>query len=195
MAGTKKQIGYMLESAQNIRAKMRELDKAAAQLEVALEAVFRNMPDVVEAAAPKHHAGMVETIALPAVAEPVLWYGVSVGNGNDGVSRTLPRYFVKTNEPYLLAEAGMLCNLAKPLWPRMAEEIATAGDDPKWGVSATLYEGPDGETEFGAAWLICEVWLADEDTFEHGRPSGDIPSYDNPESCFDADLLKLIRDV
>ena len=40
-------------------------------------------------------------------ATPV-WYGVSSGNGNNGVSHLYPDYYVRTADPFRLAELAMV---------------------------------------------------------------------------------------
>ena len=49
-------------------------------------------------------------------ATPV-WYGVSSGNGNNGVSHLYPDYYVRTADPFRLAELASL-------QPRSAEPIS-----------------------------------------------------------------------
>lgn len=190
MAVTKKQIGYMLETLSNIRKKIHNLDKLTLQLNHALYSVYGKMLGDVEEVA----VAVATPEIVPESVAAAAWYSVSLGNGNDGVSRSHPDYYVKTDKPYDLAIAGLLNTVDADLWDRMQDEVDTHGNEPKWGISATLHEGPNGETEFGAAWRICEVWPVEaEDLNERLEPDGGQPQHDSLKSCFNVDLLKLIQ--
>jgi hypothetical protein len=88
------------------------------------------------------------------------WYGLSRGNGNDGVSHNFPDYFVYTAHPFDLAEHDCIQQLRDEAWA--AENVEVEGEA-DYTITATLYEGPDGETAFGAAWFIVEVFPADDE--------------------------------
>ena len=194
MTVTKKQLGYMLETLTNIRKKITKLDKLTLQLNSALYSVYRNMQEDAEMATAVEAVDAVRALATPGIVPESVaaaWYSVSLGNGNDGVSRSSPNYYVKTNDPYVLVNAGLLGALDSILWPSMKDKIDTCGDDALWGLSSTLSEGPNGETEFGVAWMICEVWPTEYD----GEPNDGHPKYDNLESCFAPGLLKLLRET
>lgn len=112
------------------------------------------------------------------------WYGVSSGNGNDGVSHTFPDYYVRTNDPFRLAELaaiGML-NHKYRSWAKDNVEVDGEAD---YTISATFIEGPNEETEFGMAWLIVEVFPIDQ-------PGSSTPQYDNIDECFDDLLVALV---
>jgi hypothetical protein len=126
-------------------------------------------------------------------ATPV-WYGVSSGNGNDGVSQLYPDYYVRTADPYRLAELAMVDTFRDGpdmVWAREAVDVDGERD---YTISATIYEGPDGETEFGAAWLIVEVFPADPDDLAawQADPYKAPLCYDRLESAFSAEALALV---
>lgn len=122
------------------------------------------------------------------------WFGVSSGNGNDGVSQMYPDYYVRTAEPYRLAELAMVDKFEageSMAWAREAVEVDGGRD---YTIGATIYEGPDGETEFGAAWMIVEVFPADPDSLETWQtdPYKAPLCYDRLESAFSAEALALV---
>ena len=119
--------------------------------------------------------------------KPIL-YSVSIGDGNDGVSRIVPDYYVKTNNPFHLAVAGLLANFNFATADRLADAVETTGE-PDFGVSATLYEWPDGETEFDAAYMICEVYQVEE-----YDALSDKKTYESLEAAFSVELLVLVRE-
>lgn len=126
-------------------------------------------------------------------ATPV-WYGVSSGNGNDGVSQMYPDYYVRTADPYRLAELAMLDTFKRGKGMRWAKRNVEVDGERDYTITATIYEGPDGETEFGAAWLIVEVFPADLDDVEtrQADPYKRGSCYDRPDSAFSADALALV---
>lgn len=116
------------------------------------------------------------------------WYGVSLGDGNNGVSHTHPDYFVKTADPWVLARAAMLAAVS-PKLVAWADEAMDLDGDAEYGITVTLYEGPKGETEFGAAWLICEVFPVSDDDMAGST----APDHESLDDCFGPDILKRAR--
>ena len=108
------------------------------------------------------------------------WYGVSSGNGNDGVSHTFPDYYVRTSDPWRLAELACVTSFKAGKSREWAKENVEVDGEPDYTLSATIYEGPDGETEFGAAWLIYEVFPVDP------MPSALLIS-DSTNECFNVE--------
>lgn len=96
------------------------------------------------------------------------WYAVSFGDGNSGVSRMHPEYHVRTNNPWRLAELAVVHCLADQHQSWARESVDISGDS-EYCIYASLSEGPEGETAYGAAWLCCEVFPADPDTLESWR--------------------------
>lgn len=113
------------------------------------------------------------------------WYGVSSGNGNDGVSQLFPDYLVRTADPYRLAELAMVDQFKRGKGMRWAKGHVDVYGEADYTISATILEGPDGETEFGAAWLIIEVFPVDPD--EH-----DSPTYESLQQAFSAEAMELV---
>jgi hypothetical protein len=82
------------------------------------------------------------------------WYGVSFGNGNDGVSNVFPSYCVRTADPWKLAHAALLANFNDvPLndgpqtWREWASENVEVDGEAEFGITATIYDPPDEDDE------------------------------------------------
>lgn len=94
-------------------------------------------------------------------------YGVSFGNGNDGVSHIYPNFYVRTCEPYVLAAAAMLSDF-KPGeghdWCIANVEIDGEAD---YTITATLYNPPDDrenyESQLAAAQEEIDASETDEE--------------------------------
>lgn len=115
------------------------------------------------------------------------WYGVSYGNGNDGVSRSHPNILVYTDDPWTLARAAMIYEWKDKVWTNENTDL-TGEDD--YGVTATIYEGPNGETEFGAAYMIVEVYPITEIELN----THDCTRYDSIYTAFDDETIKLVQE-
>lgn len=119
-------------------------------------------------------------------------YGVSFGNGNDGVSHTYPSYYVRTCEPFALAAAALLSEFKPKYRPMVAEAMEVDGEA-DYTIYATLYNPLDDEDgswcEVNGAYSICEVFR--EDDPREGRPT-----YDSLGQCFGegSKLLALARE-
>ena len=98
------------------------------------------------------------------------WYGVSTGNGNDGVSQSYPDFYVYTRFPFELAEFHGVQQWRDEAWAREAVEV---DGEAEYTISATFYEGPEGETQFGAAEMIVEVFPVDEDDIRSSKATYD----------------------
>ena len=112
------------------------------------------------------------------------WYGVSYGNGNDGVSHFSPNILVYTDDPWTLARAAMIFEWKDKVWANENVDLDHNGDEM---VSATIYEGPDGETEFGAAYMIVEVFAVNESEYN-------CTKYDSIYEAFDDETVKLVQE-
>ena len=123
------------------------------------------------------------------------WYGVSSGNGNDGVSQMHPDYYVRTADPYRLAELAVVDSFKAGdgmVWARESVDVDGARD---YTIMATIYEDPDGCPAYGGgAWLIIEVFPADLDEAEtwQADPYKRTSCYDRLESAFSAEALALV---
>jgi len=90
-------------------------------------------------------------------------YLFRAGDGNDG---NFPRHTVNlepTDYPFAALRALVL-NMYKegPTRQHIADTITTDGEA-EYGVLATVYEGPNGEQAFGAAWITAELEPTDDD--------------------------------
>ena len=74
------------------------------------------------------------------------WYGVSSGNGNNGVSHTWPDYYVRTCEPYRLAKLAIVAQFSSESYDWAIENSDVDGKA-DYTISATIYDPPDDETD------------------------------------------------
>ncbi len=135
-------------------------------------------------------------------------YGVSSGNGNNGISRMFADYYVRTNDPWRLAELAIISQFKPGSGQAWAQRNADIDGEEEYGISACIYNPPcedssDGEypdsddpeneedgrnwSEFNGAWLLVDTWRADSD-----EDTRDRPVYDSIEECFSAPELALV---
>jgi len=123
------------------------------------------------------------------------WYGVSSGDGNDGVSHLWPDYYVRTCDPYRLAELALVALMNVDYYSWAIENVEVDGDA-EYTISATLYNPPDdGEYEVdfnwcdvNGAWTIVEVFPIEDMDSERSR----APRYDSLADAFPPDLLMRV---
>lgn len=120
------------------------------------------------------------------------WYGVSTGNGNDGVSHMFANYYVFTDDPWLLAHAATIDNFEPGPWRDLAVNADVDGEA-DYTISAVIYEGPEGETEFGAAVFILEVFPADDEYHQERRDDPYRISYNSIEEAQSPEAIALAR--
>lgn len=65
------------------------------------------------------------------------WYGVSTGDGNNGVSHMFPDYYVLTDDPWELAERAAKSDLN----PEFHDQIEFREDASGEGATAEVYTG------------------------------------------------------
>ena len=130
--------------------------------------------------------GQMERRAIAdAMAPASRWYGVSSGDGNDGVSRMFPDYYVWTNDPWELARQAAMSELNEDVH----DEIEVDGES-DYGVSAVVHDdlGDDGEPiDLGYAAYILEVFPVDLEDVQAAKadPWG-RPCYDSLIATFAA---------
>lgn len=93
----------------------------------------------------------IDTIGMDyesAVEATPRWYGVSFGNGNDGVSHMWPNFYVKTCEPWTLAAAAMLSDFKPGEGVAWCAENVQIDGEAEYGISATLYDPPDDREDY-----------------------------------------------
>jgi len=76
------------------------------------------------------------------------WYGVSFGDGSNGVSHMYPDYYVRTASPWELARLAMLHSF-KPEWHEAADNAMDLDGDAEYGISATIYDLADVDPSDG----------------------------------------------
>lgn len=132
---------------------------------------------------------------------PTRWYGVSTGDGNNGVSHLWPNYMVKTADPWKLAELAAAHEFKEGAGKQWADRNVEIDGDADFCISAVFYNPPcedtaDGEypdvenpedaedgrnwSEYNGAWFIVDVYPIDDDT----RENSSAPEYESIEACF-----------
>jgi hypothetical protein len=143
------------------------------------------------------------TTDTSATAEPpVRCYGVSHGNGNDGVSQMHANYYVLTDDPWTLARAAVLAEFKPGRGQAFALAEMQIDGEAEYTISATIYDPPEEDAEpreeeeeedsgswsaHNGAWHITEVFPEEE-------PREGVPQYDSLEDAFTAEVLTLARE-
>jgi hypothetical protein len=141
---------------------------------------------------PGEWAGLDYESARDATPE---WFGVSSGNGNDGVSHHYPDYYVRTADPYRLAELAMVDSFKAGEGMAWAKAALFVDGERDYTISATILEDEDGCPAYGGgAWLIIEVFPADPEDVAtwQADPYKRSSCYDSLESAFSAEALALV---
>jgi hypothetical protein len=121
-------------------------------------------------------------------------YGVSSGNGNDGVSHMFADYYVMTDDPWKLARLAMVDSF-KPEYMLEALEALEVDGEAEYTITACILDPLDQEQEaaeqgeawhdFNGAWFLIDVFP--EDSPRDGRPM-----FDSIEEAFTYPALALI---
>lgn len=86
------------------------------------------------------------------------------GNGNEG---NYTRYIIHTAHPYEALKACVVNDyIASSNRRYIMKNIETDGEA-EYSIYATICEGPNGETEFGAAWITAELAPLDEEDYAY----------------------------
>ena len=121
-------------------------------------------------------------------------YGVSYGNGNDGVSHIFADFYVTTDDPYRLAKLAMVSQF-KPEFLAKAIQSTHVDGEAEYSIQAVIYEPldwePEGEDDSycdanGAAHLV--------DVFPEDEPRDGRPTYDSITEAFSADLIEKVKE-
>lgn len=145
------------------------------------------------------------------MSESIKLYGVSFGNGNDGVSQMFADYYVRTNDPWTLARAAMLSQFKPGMGHAWANRHMDVDGDSESTIFAALFSPPCEDTKDGeypelpedvdfedaedgrnwgmhnGAWMICEV-------FPEDKPRDGRMIYDSLEDALTEDVIKLARE-
>jgi hypothetical protein len=119
-------------------------------------------------------------------------YGVSTGNGNDGVSHMFADYYVRTDDPWRLARLALVSSF-KDEWKQRALDAADVDGESEYTISAMIldpldevYDEESGSwSESNGAWLIVEVFPEDD-------PREDRPVYESLDDAFESADLTLV---
>lgn len=118
-------------------------------------------------------------------------YGVSFGDGNNGVSHMYADYYVRTADPFLLAAVAQLASF-NDAWKTAAAEAIEIDGEAEFTISATVYnpvDQPDSDwCDSNGAWSICEV-------FPDSDPRPGALVYDSMEEAFSAEDLAQAANV
>jgi len=82
-------------------------------------------------------------------------YGVSTGDGNNGVSHMFPDYYVRTDDPWLLARAAAYGCWKPQCWPQLSDALQVDGES-EFIISAWLYAGDEPGAETPVSYRECE---------------------------------------
>jgi hypothetical protein len=80
------------------------------------------------------------------MSEQARWYGVSYGNGNDGVSQLFPNFYVFTAEPYRLASLAIVAQYKRE-WKAAALETMIVDGEEDYTISATILDPLDAQDD------------------------------------------------
>jgi hypothetical protein len=137
-----------------------------------------------------------EPVTLTREGEPVRdhgghsWFLYRQGDGNEG---NFPRYYVRIPADvcpfrYLAACVANRYIVGSKTRRYVVANIETGGEA-EYGVLATVYEGPKGETAFDSAWLTAEFEPAD---FSDVRRNG-LQVFENPRDHLDRAALRMLK--
>lgn len=126
------------------------------------------------------------------MSEACRLYGVSSGNGNDGVSHMFADYYVYTDDPWKLAKLALVSGF-KDDWKERALDVCEIDGESDYTIAAVIYDPLDEEyseedgsySEANGAWIIVEVFP--EDDAREGRPI-----YYSLSHAFDSADLSLV---
>ena len=93
------------------------------------------------------------------------WYGVSHGNGNDGVSHSYPNYYVKTDKPFLLAYCAVFEQFSPQGYDFVSENLDVEGEA-EYTISAMLRDPPEHEQDFPVTETDNGKWIVDDEPEE-----------------------------
>jgi len=115
-------------------------------------------------------------------------YGVSFGNGNDGVSQLYPNFIVTTDRPFALAKLAMLHRFNNGNSVRWAKRVMDIDGESEYTIYATIYDPSDspGWSEHNGAWMICQVFPVDQDLIDNSTAR----EYDSLEDVFGKSFVK-----
>ena len=133
------------------------------------------------------------------MTEQVKFYGVSSGDGNNGVSHMFADYYVRTDDPWRLARLAMLAQFKPGKGMAWALEAMDVDGEAEYTIAATIYNPPDDEApddeapddcddadwcSVNGAWMIIEVFPEDD-------PRDGRPMYDSIDDAFNEPELAL----
>ena len=112
------------------------------------------------------------------------YYGVSSGDGNNGVSHMYPDYIVKTNEPFRLAELAAISSY-KPEYQQWALRNVTVDGEGDYTVYATFHESYETQQERDAMQARLDNMREDDPDREALEQEIEHYGCDYAELCFE----------
>lgn len=128
------------------------------------------------------------------MATQAKYYAISKGDGNDGINHMFPGYIVKTSDPWRLARLASIGEFKEGEGWKWAKKHVMIDGEAEYNIQGCFLEGPDGETAVGAAWMLVDVFPADEDTVRSWQEDDYKLVYESLEECFGAKLLAFVPD-
>lgn len=119
------------------------------------------------------------------------WFLYRQGDGNEG---NFPRYYVRVTAdvcPYrYLAACVANRYIAGSKTRRYIVKNTETDGESEYGILATVYEGPEGEQAFGAAWITAEFEPAE---FHDIGRSVNMPVFERPRDHLDRAALRMLK--
>lgn len=128
-------------------------------------------------------------------------YGVSTGNGNDGISHMFPDYYVWTDKPWRLARCATIELFNGAAGKQWAAGAMMVDGEAEFGIQACIFDPPlepgeeapkEGESwcDANGAWLLLDVFPIDEDE----GPRVGKPIYDSIEDTISPSTLAMVTE-
>lgn len=114
------------------------------------------------------------------------------GNGNEGNFIRALVTLSETDNAYVALKALLLNDYIVGRVRRYIQADVVIDGEADYLIYATVYEGPKGETAFGAAWLTAELQLLNEKDSAYYRDHGGLLQGDL-KSLLDAPAWRLYR--
>lgn len=113
------------------------------------------------------------------------WYGVSFGNGNDGVSHFYPNFYVRTCEPYTLAAAAMLSDFKPSEGQAWCAENLEIDGEADYTISATLFDPPDDRKDYESDLAEAQTAIDGAETDEElEKAEADLQELEDSDSGY-----------
>jgi hypothetical protein len=118
------------------------------------------------------------------------WFFYRFGDGNEG---NYPRFYVRVMNDtcpyrYLAACVANRYIVGSRTRRYIVKNMQTDGE-PDYGIHATVYDGPDGEQAFGAAWITAEFEPAEYSDVARTN----MPVFVDPRDHLDRSAMRMLK--